>query len=106
LRDRIPALLPLSPTLSPADAGARELQGQRRDPSPAGAGARFAACERVGAATAAASAVGERARREAARASGDFRTQDDAMFEDSFEGLERAIGDYMRQNPRDFPGMG
>lgn len=67
-----------------------------------------AACERVMAAVAAAPALTDEARRAAVVEGSDgdpFDAEEHAIYEVEWEELRAAIGDYMRRNPRDFPGL-
>lgn len=65
------------------------------------------ACERVMAAVKAAPGLTEEARRAAVRAgaAGAFEAEESAVFEVGGRALERAMGDFMRRHPRDFPGL-
>jgi hypothetical protein len=67
-----------------------------------------AACESVMAVVVAGQALGEEARRPAVLedlGSDAFDAEDAAVFEVKWDALKTAIGDFMRSNPRDFPGL-
>lgn len=66
------------------------------------------ACERVMKAIAEAPALDDKGRRTAvfeARGKDAFEAEESAVFAVEWDALQAAIGDFMRSNPRDFPGL-